>query len=147
LATVLEIEPTEVQTYYTLTCLTAPLFGIIIGGCAFGCLGGYDTRGSFLLVVIMAFFACISAMPVPFLYSKLGVYICLWLVLFCGAFVLPTITGIMLNSVAESMRAQANSLAVLAYNLLGYLPAPFLYGFVSTIQVDLEEEDPEIKSY
>jgi hypothetical protein len=86
-------------------------------------------------------------MPVPFLYSKLGVYICLWLVLFCGAFVLPTITGIMLNSVAESMRAQANSLAVLAYNLLGYLPAPFLYGFVSTIQVDLEEEDPEIKSY
>jgi hypothetical protein len=62
-----------------------------------------------------------------------------------GAFILPTITGIMLNSVPENMRPQANSLAVLAYNLLGYLPAPFLYGFISTIQVDPDEEDPVIK--
>ena len=39
----------------------------------------------------------------------------------------------MLQSVQEERRATANSLATLAYNLFGYLPAPFVYGLFSDI--------------
>lgn len=42
-------------------------------------------------------------------------------------------TGIMLNSVEVQRRTTANSLATLAYNLFGYLPSPFIYGFFSDI--------------
>lgn len=42
-------------------------------------------------------------------------------------------TGIMLNSVDQSRRSTANSLATLGYNLFGFLPAPFIYGTVSTL--------------
>ena len=52
-------------------------------------------------------------------------------------------TGIMLNSVKESRRTTANSLATLAYNLFGYLPAPFIYGAVS----DLYKGDSESMGY
>ena len=100
-----------------------------------------------MLVLLAAFLAVVSALPVAFLDSKAGVYACLWLVLCFGAFVLPTITGIMLNSVPEALRPTANSMAVLAYNLLGYLPAPFIYGFVSIAKIDPDETDPEIKTF
>jgi hypothetical protein len=43
---------------------------------------------------------------------------------------MPVLTGIMLNTVPPSLRTLANSVANLEYNLLGYLPAPFMYGLV-----------------
>jgi MFS family permease len=43
---------------------------------------------------------------------------------------MPVMTGILLNTVPPSMRTLANSIANLTYNLIGYLPAPFIYGLV-----------------
>jgi hypothetical protein len=43
---------------------------------------------------------------------------------------MPVLTGILLNMVPPSLRTQANSIANLFYNLIGYLPAPAVYGFV-----------------
>jgi hypothetical protein len=60
----------------------------------------------------------------------------LWLVLFFGGFLLPPVTGIMLNSVEDYKRTSANSLANLAYNLFGYLPAPTFYGLISQFAGD-----------
>ena len=53
----------------------------------------------------------------------------LWILLFFGAFVLPVLQGIMLQSVESKARASANSLANFAYNLLGNLPSPIAYGY------------------
>lgn len=39
-------------------------------------------------------------------------------------------TGMMLNTVEGTQKTTANSLANLSYNLLGYLPAPFVYGAI-----------------
>ena len=46
---------------------------------------------------------------------------------------MPPLTGIMLNAVDNSLRGSANSISQFAYNAFGYLPAPIVYGFVSTI--------------
>jgi MFS family permease len=54
----------------------------------------------------------------------------LWSQFFCGGFVMPVLTGTLLNMVPPSLRTLANSIANLVYNLLGYLPAPFIYGIV-----------------
>jgi hypothetical protein len=55
----------------------------------------------------------------------------MWLLLFWGGFMTPQVVGIMLNSVEENKRISANSLAQLAFNLFGYLPAPTFYGFIA----------------
>jgi hypothetical protein len=44
--------------------------------------------------------------------------------------VMPVATGIMLNQVPQNLRTVCNSVANLTYNLLGYVPAPYLYGYV-----------------
>jgi sugar phosphate permease len=57
----------------------------------------------------------------------------LWIVLFCGGFCLPPVTGIMINSVSSQQKSTANAIANLCYNLFGYLPAPSVYGTVSEL--------------
>ena len=42
----------------------------------------------------------------------------------------------MLNSVEDYQRGTANSIAVLSNNLIGWMPAPFLYGLVSKLSND-----------
>ena len=55
----------------------------------------------------------------------------LWFLLFAGGFIVPCMTGIMLNTVRPNLRTSANSVANVCYNLLGFLPAPFIYGFIA----------------
>jgi len=38
----------------------------------------------------------------------------------------------MINSVPDSQKASANSIANLCYNLFGFLPAPLIYGIIDT---------------
>ena len=67
----------------------------------------------------------------PFI-SDVAIFILLiWLLLFFGGFILPSLTGMMLNTVPENQRGSANSVAMFSYNLIGYMPSPFVYGFIS----------------
>ena len=129
----MNIADSEVYFYYSLTCLTAPIAGVMIGGIIFGSIGGYTSKKALKLCCILGSFAVINAIPIPFLSNKITVYLLLWLVFFFGASILPTMTGIMLNSVEIELRTTANSIATLAYNLFGYLPSPFVYGLFSDI--------------
>lgn len=43
---------------------------------------------------------------------------------------MPPATGIMLNQVPQNMRTVCNSIANICYNLFGYVPAPYIYGFM-----------------
>jgi MFS family permease len=69
-------------------------------------------------------------MPIPFLDNFIIIAALLWFLLFFGGAILPAMTGMMLNTVEGSQKTAANSLANLSYNLLGYLPAPFVYGAI-----------------
>ena len=79
--------------------------------------------------------AVVCCLPIPFFKDSSSFYyvgLLFWGVLFFGGFILPPVTGIMINSVPDSQKASANSIANLCYNLFGYLPAPLIYGFVAT---------------
>ena len=89
----------------------------------------------------MSIIASFVALPIPFLNSFPVFLALLWLVLFCGGFCLPPVTGIMINSVNQHHKSTANSIANLCYNLIGYLPAPSIYGLVSW----LTDDDPKNK--
>ena len=66
----------------------------------------------------------------------------MWLALFFGGFSLPALTGILLNSVDENHRGVAQSIAMFTYNALGYMPAPMVYGFVSSFvdKYDIDDD-------
>ena len=129
----LEVPADEVYYFFAFTCLTAPFMGVILGGIGFSALGGYNSPRSFRCLLILSIIGTFFAHPIPFSSVKLTVYTIIWLTLFIGALMLPTLTGVMLNSVQESRRTTANSVATLGYNLFGFLPAPCIYGYVSTL--------------
>ena len=54
----------------------------------------------------------------------------MWLLLFFGGSITPGLTGIMIASIPENSKEIGNSVTQLFYNLIGYLPSPFIYGFV-----------------
>jgi len=126
----------EVFYFYSFTCLSAPFCGLLAGGVVFSNIGGYNSPKAFPLLFLLGMLAIAVSLPAPFIANKNVMYGLMWLLFFSGAFLLPTMTGIMLNSVQEGHRTTANSVATLVYNLLGYLPAPFVYGFVSTMGQD-----------
>jgi len=107
--------------------------GVILGGIFFSSLGGYNSPKSFKAILMLSAIGCFFSVPCPFISVKLTLYALIWLTLFVGAFILPTITGIMLNSVDTARKTTANSIATLSYNLFGFLPAPCIYGYVSTL--------------
>lgn len=127
----------EVYYFFSITCMTAPFFGIVVNGFVITRMGGYNSPKSFTICLAVACLGMLIALPIPFLTQKILCYILIWLLLFSGAFLVPTLTGIMLNSVEESNKTTASSLATLGYNLFGYLPAPVIYGFVSSRGTDV----------
>lgn len=46
---------------------------------------------------------------------------------------LPSGTGILLNTVDQQLKTSANSIANTCYNIFGFLPAPLIFGYISDI--------------
>lgn len=93
-------------------------------------LGGYSSKKALNLSIAIAFLCVCSATPIAFINSFPLFVALLWILLFLGGSVLPCQTGIMLSTVEKSSKTTANALANLSYNLLGYLPAPTIYGLI-----------------
>lgn len=79
------------------------------------------------------------AVPIPFITTFPIFGLLLFILLFLGGFILPALIGIMLTAVKQHQRGSANSIAQLSYNMLGYMPAPSLYGYLQ----DIYNEDPQ----
>jgi MFS transporter, Spinster family, sphingosine-1-phosphate transporter len=116
--------------------------GVVCGGIVTTKLGGYNTLASFRFIRFVVLCAVCIALPIPFLPNFYFVGSFFWLLLFCGGSILPSVTGIMISSVGDYQKAQANSVANACYNGLGYLPAPLIYGMISTFMKDPTSKVP-----
>lgn len=110
--------------------ITGPVFGVVVGGSVTSHLGGYKTKKSILTTLAMATLCLLSALPLPFLDNFVVFCFLMWLLLFFGGAILPSMTGIMLSTVSVEQKTTANSIANLSYNIFGFLPAPFVYGAI-----------------
>jgi MFS family permease len=133
LLSVIEISPETESIFFSITSLSAPAGGVIVGGIIMTASGGYSKVKSMKILIVMALGCVMCALPIPFINKGQFWLIALlfWFMLFFGGFILPPLTGLMIQAVPNNQRASANSIANIAYNLLGYLPAPSVYGAVS----------------
>lgn len=127
------MKPSLVYISFTIVSVTGPVLGVIIGGNLTSYLGGYTTKKSILQTLAFSYMCLFSSIPIPFLSGHLWIVfmIFLWLLLFFGGAILPSLTGIMLNTVADEQKTVANSIAAVLFNVLGYLPSPLVYGFLA----------------
>ena len=126
----LKFEESKVFTVYAIVSVTGPVFGVVSGGNVISCLGGYNSKKGLYLIMGIAVICVASGAPIAFVDDFASFGSLLWALLFFGGFMLPGLTGIMLNTVEPQFKTSANSMANLTYNLLGYLPAPIIYGLI-----------------
>ncbi|KAL4500428.1 hypothetical protein ABPG72_003379 [Tetrahymena utriculariae] len=137
--TILFVDQKTVYTAFSLISITAPIFGVLMGGIALEKVGGYAGKNAINLCLFNGVLASCCAIPIPFTNRYEVVLILLWLLFFFGGSLMPAVTGIMLHSIPKSYRAFGNSQAQLFHNLLGYLPAPFVYGLVNQMSQSVEK--------
>jgi MFS family permease len=128
--TVLHVDPKKVFITFAIVCITAPVFGVITGGFFIQKLGGYTNKRALEACFKIAILAAASGLFLPLIDNFPLFVILIWLLLFFGGSIVPGLTGIMLSAAPEKTKEIANSVTHLCYNLLGYLPSPFLYGLV-----------------
>jgi len=119
--------------YFALVCVTAPVLGAVLSGTVASRFGGFKSSKAMESVIMAAIVAMGAAIPIPYFDDFYIVVTLIWILLFAGGFILPILTGIMLNTVDVFDRPQANSIANLCYNLFGYCPSPAIYGAVCTL--------------
>lgn len=99
--TVLKQEETVVFSTFAFILITGPVLGVVVGGNITTCLGGYNSKRSMKATCIIGFLCVFSAFPVIFMNNFIAVAVLVWLLLFSGGCILPSMTGIMLNQVEK----------------------------------------------
>jgi hypothetical protein len=128
--TVLKVDPKQVFITFAVVSITAPVLGVIAGGFLITKLGGYTNKTALEACFKISILAALSGAFLPVIDNFALFTVLMWLLLFFGASIVPGLTGIMLSSTQEGCKEIANSITHLCYNLIGYLPSPFLYGLV-----------------
>ncbi|KAL4497176.1 hypothetical protein ABPG72_019496 [Tetrahymena utriculariae] len=116
---------------YSLVSLTGPTLGVIFGGTLTQKMGGYDHQNAKIICIVFAVISTGVACPMPFIYTFYASASLVWLLLFFGGAMVPALTGMMLSAIQTDLRALANSNSQTIQNLLGFLPAPSLYGIMN----------------
>jgi len=124
---VLKCDKTVVMLSFTICCITGPIFGVSIGSYLSDKNGGYKGKNVLTAIKLCAAFglmAFIFAFPIGFLGSLFYVLPLLWCLLAAGATIIPTATGIIVNSVPKKYMSASSSISQLFFNLGGYFAAP-----------------------
>lgn len=128
--TVLHVDPKKVFITFAIVCITAPVLGVLMGGFFIQKLGGYTNKRALDACFKISILAAISGAFLPLINNFFLFVLLIWLLLFFGGSIVPGLTGIMISATPEKTKEVAMSITHLGYNLLGYLPSPFLYGLV-----------------
>lgn len=131
--TQLKVNVHLVDLAFIIISVTSPVLGVIVGGNITTYLGGYTTKKSIKQTLLFATCSMLSSIPIPLWVEGQfwGFIVFLWLLMFFGGAILPSLTGIMLNTVKPRQQTVANSMAYLIFNCVGYLPAPVVYGLIA----------------
>lgn len=130
----LHVSPSKSSLYFGIVVISAPVLGSVLSGPYTNYWGGIYSKKIVPAIIYLIIPCILSALPIPFIDN---VYISItffWFLLFFGAMVLPLQTGVILTKVRPEMRPRANSIANLFYELLGYFPAPIVYGYACKIE-------------
>ena len=129
---VIHFNSSETYIIYTLVCISAPTLGVLTGGILIQYLGGYTTGKAIDACSKLTFIGFICACFLPIFEIPVFFIIIMWLLLFFESSVTPGLTGLMIASIPDNYKELGNSITQLCYNLIGFLPSPYIYGLVSS---------------
>jgi hypothetical protein len=115
---------------FIIICISSPTLGVLTGGYISQKTGGYESRNSIFVCIVLSLIASCFSLLVPFANDIYYFTLYLWFGLFFGGAIVPSITGIILTSIPPKLRGSANSITNVYTTMFGYLPAPIVYGII-----------------
>lgn len=139
---VLDVQDDKQRLFaFSFVCLSSPTIGLVIGGLIIDKLGGYSRKSSVIFCLISCFLCIVPSILIPYADSLIK-YVCfLWILLFFGAALIPPTQGIIIACLPKDIQGSGNSFSIFFFNLLGYFPGPFVYGFLKDYFKD--KDDPK----
>lgn len=135
LENVLFIESKSMRLYlFGVICSTSPPLGIIIGGFITTYIGGYESKRAPLIPIIGSMIVSLFANFIIITNNIPAFSFFLWIYLFFGSLILPTLTGIILCSVPKEFAGSASALSTFIYNIFGKFPSPSVYGWIKDMK-------------
>ncbi len=126
---------------FSITVITAPCLGAIIGGSITSCLeGGYNNKNALYICFIVYSLFMGACIPCPFINNFRIMIIVLWVAIFMQGFIEPIMMGIILNTCSPIERPTASSLSILLEMMIGMMPASYVYGLVYELTAVYEGE-------
>ena len=129
---VLNINFSKSYLIYIIVYTSALTLGVLFGGIFIQYLGGYKNQKA--LEICFKFSLCTFICTI-FLLISTNIFffiIFMWLVLFLSGSITPGLSGIVITTIPDNYKEVGNSFTQLCYNFIGYLPSPFIYGFISS---------------
>ena len=110
---------------------TGPTLGILMGGFLLQKVGGYENKKASLISVILFSLSLIGCIFFPFCNNIITLSISLWIGFFFGSSLFPILIGIILSCNENEFKASANSMTTFISNVIGHMPAPYIYGVIN----------------
>lgn len=134
---VLSTPQSYVNIMFVLCAGTGPTLGVFFGGYIIDKMGGYignkQRTISLRICLCTGILAGIFATIGSFITNFVLFIICLWLILFFGASLLPSCTGILVSIVPRKYRPISSSLSIFVFNIFGYSFSLFLSGYLMEV--------------
>ena len=99
---VLKLDPSIASAFFSVVCFSAPITGTVCGGAIVSYLGGYKAKSVQSLLIVVAWICVFVVIPIPFMTTLNTWGMLVWILLFLGGFILPTMTGLMLGAVSQN---------------------------------------------
>ena len=129
---VIHLKSSMTYIIYAIVSISAPTLGVLTGGFLIQYLGGYTDEKALNACCKLTFVGFICASILPLFDYPIIFVIFMWLMLFFESSVTPGLTGLMISTIPDNYKEIGNSLTQLFYNLIGFLPSPFIYGLVTS---------------
>ena len=140
---VLGVEDSARFVLFIVLCLIGPVTGLACGGIVCQKLGGYVTKKSMYMVIILMIVDSVFSMLIACHKSTPFFAITSLIFLFCICACIPPLNGIIIASLDHRLRGDGFALCNCVLNLLGSFPSSYIYALIADgfKSDDLSEND------
>lgn len=124
--------PKELRTWiYSLSIITGPYIGSFIGGILVKKAGGYSSKMSYIIVLILDIFVGCAIIPMIYVENWRMFMLNLYLYFIFSSSVLPHVVGIMKTSLPVAIRQKGLAFATVLNFCFGPFLGPYMFGTVN----------------
>lgn len=134
LINIVKLSEVESDLSFILSTMTATPLGLFTGGLIIQKIGGYENYRSTMYCIICTLLCTTFGLMTGVFGERYIPTLCfIWMYLFIGSSIVPSLLGVVVSSVELNLKGTANSLCLCITNILGYTPAPITYTIIHEI--------------